>query len=64
MAFVKTVERVSRNDPTDGNPVYYLEGTHETGDTLPTDHVEQGSWSLNLTSKEVVFFNAGTSAWS
>lgn len=50
---------VTRNMGVDDNeePVTYVEGTYETGDELPTDHIYQGSWALNLSDKSVVFFN-------
>ena len=63
MAFVPIFKQIVRNDSEDGQPVYLVKGTHNTGDTLPTDHVEQGSWSLNLDSKEVVFFDATAKEW-
>ncbi len=63
MAVIITNERMADVD-TNGNPVMYIEGTYETGDTLPTDHIYQGSWLLNITTKEdVKFFNGDTESW-
>lgn len=60
MAFKATVVRTMDTDDQ-GKPVNYVEGTHKTGDTLPTDHIYQGSYSLNLDTEEVSFYD-GT-AW-
>ena len=62
MAFVPTNQRIAGLD-ADNVPIMYVEGTHETGDTLPPDHIAQGSWSLNLDDKSVVFFNGDTETW-
>ena len=66
MSFIPLVQRVADIDTTDGEPILYVEGTHETEDEeggLPTDHIYQGSWSFNLDTKSVVFFNGDTSSW-
>lgn len=64
MSFVPLTQRIADVDEN-GIPVIYVEGTHETEDegNLPTDHIYQGSWSLNLDTKEAVFFNGDTSSW-
>ena len=64
MTFKPMNERVVDYD-ANGVPIMLIEGTHETADVsdLPTDHVAQGSWSLNLDDKSVLFFNADTEAW-
>lgn len=56
MAFKETSKRVMEKD-ANGNLIVYVEGTHETGDTLPTENIYKGSWSLNLTTTKVWFFN-------
>lgn len=63
MSFIPYYKKLSRYDETDNQPIYYLKGTHEYGDDLPTDHVEQGSYSMDLSSKNVLFFNADTQEW-
>ena len=64
MAKAKILTEEMRDiDPTDGNPIMYVTGTYESGDTLPTDHIYQGSWMMNLTDKSVVFFKASNSTW-
>ena len=50
-------------DKTDGKPIMEVTGTYKSGDTLPTDHIYQGSWMLNLSDKSVVFFDGATSTW-
>lgn len=62
MSFKPTFERVADYDEN-GQPIMYIEATHETGDDLPTDNVAQGSWSLNLDDKTVVFYNGDTETW-
>lgn len=61
MAFKPTNVRQMAIDPTDGKPINYVEGTHHDGDTLPTDHIYQGSYSLNLDNGKVSFF--GGTSW-
>ena len=56
MAFKATNKKVVEKD-VEGNYICLLEGTHNTGDELPTENVCQGSWSLNLDTKKVSFFN-------
>ena len=57
-------ERMADIDPTDGKAVMYIEGTYENGDTLPTDHIFQGSWLMEITSKDTVkFYDADSKSW-
>lgn len=58
-----TTERMADVNKTTGAPIMYIEGTYETGDSLPTTDIYQGSWMLNLTDKSVVFFNSDTTSW-
>ena len=46
-----------------GKTLNFVVGTHETGDTLPTEGIYQGSYSINLDDKSVVFFNGDTESW-
>lgn len=62
MSYKPMNERVVGYD-AEGVPEMLVEATHETGDTLPTEHIAQGSWSLNLDDKSVVFFNGDTKTW-
>ena len=62
MSFKPMNERVVDYD-SNGVPIMLIEGSHETGDTLPTDHIAQGSWSINLDTKAPVFFNGDTQTW-
>lgn len=62
MSYKPMNERVVGYD-AEGVPEMLVEATHETGDTLPTEHIAQGSWSLNLDNKSVVFFNGDTKTW-
>lgn len=62
MSYKPMNERVADYDE-DGVPYMLVEATYETGDTLPTDHIAQGSWALNLTDKSIVFFNGDTETW-
>ena len=49
---------------SNGKPVMYIQGTYETGDTLPTENIYQGSWLMDITTKDTVkFFNADTQTW-
>lgn len=56
MAFVPTFEKVVAYDDN-GIPVMYVEGTHLDGDTLPTEHISQGSNSIDLTNKTMETFD-------
>lgn len=58
-----TNERMADINKTTGAPIMYIEGTYESGDTLPTTDIYQGSWMLNLTDQSVVFFKASNSTW-
>ena len=62
MSYKPISERVADYD-ADGVPIMHVEATYETGDTLPTDNIAQGSWALNLDDKSVVFFNGDTESW-
>ena len=62
MSYKPMFERVADYD-SNGVPIMHVEATHETGDELPTDHIAQGSWSINLDDKSVVFFNGDTESW-
>ena len=63
MSVKKINEHMADVNKNTGAPIMYIEATYETGDTLPTDNIYQGSWALNLDSKDVVFFNADTNTW-
>lgn len=56
MGFKPLNEKMADVD-AEGAPIMYVEGTYETGDDLPTSHIYQGSWAVNLDDKSVVFFN-------
>ena len=56
MAFIPTNKKVMEKD-AEGNYVLYVEGTHHTGDELPTENIFQGSWSMNLDTNKVSFFH-------
>lgn len=62
MSYKPMNERVAGYD-AEGVPEMLVEATYETGDTLPTEHIAQGSWALNLDDKSVVFFNGDTKTW-
>jgi len=56
MAF-KILNEKMADISADGKPIMYVNATYDTGDTLPTENIYQGSWALKLSDQSVVFFN-------
>ena len=63
MAVVIKHEHLADVDSS-GNPIMYIEGTYEAGDTLPTENIYQGSWMLEITAKDTVkFYDSESGTW-